>query len=137
MLISPNRSFLGGAAAEHHGQACLEIRLAQIVPLLTGNLLRHTQRLSVRDNRDFLHWIGRGCKPCGHRMAGFVTGNHAPLPGIRQLRMRNAEPHTIVGFLEIHHRNRASAPPRGSERRFVAQVGQIRTAQPNSNSRKH
>ena len=79
------------------------------MPIVHGQLLRHTQRHSARNDRDFVQRIGAFGHRGNQRVSGFVIRRDALFMFVDEHRLaRDAHQHLVFGDFEIFVRDTSS-----------------------------
>ena len=106
--------------------------------VVDGQLHGDAQRHAARDDGDLVQRIGVGQHRRHQRVAGLVIGRVALFGVADDHRFAlGAHQDLVLGQLEIDHHDDLAVLPRGVQRRFVHQVGQIGAGQTRRAARQH
>ena len=118
----------GDAAAQQDRDAVVQVVARVVVLLVHRHLHRQAQRHPARDDRDLVDRVGVRQLHGEHGVTGLVNGGDPLLLVADDHRAPlGAHEHLVLGELEVHHADDLLVVARGVERRFVHQVGQVRT----------
>ncbi len=118
--------FLGGAAAQEHGELVEHLVLGLEEVVLGRQLQRVAQSLTARDDRDLVHRIGMLQHVPHERMAALVVGDRAALClGHHAGLLLRAGDHALHRLLDFVHRDHGAVAARGEERGLVEQVRKV------------
>ena len=106
----------------------LQILARVVVLLVDRQLLRQPERHAARDDRDLVDRIGVRQLHGEQRVPGFVDRRDPLLVLADDHRAAlGAHQHLVFRKLEVEHANDLLVVARGVQRRFVHQIGQVRT----------
>ena len=118
--------FLGGAAAEQHGQLVQHLGPGDQELVLGRQRAGVAERPAARDDRHLVHRVGVRHRVADQGVAALVVGDDLPLLLRQQHALALRAGHDPVdGLLERVHRDLLAVGPRGQQRALVDHVGQV------------
>jgi len=125
-LVLAEDDLFGDTAAHQHRETRGHLLVAHRQLVAFGQLHDHAESAAARNDRCFVHGIGRRDVQRDDRMAAFVIGGEQLLLlGHDQRAALRAHHDLVLRILELDHGDNALAAPRRHQCRFVDEIHEI------------